>query len=359
MSSVSFIMFFILIIPVIIIFALVMASREENDNMQNKHNAKYAFYYLLSFAALIFVGVSVGMIVYGIIDKTVPDALTSYMGSYDAQLKFAISALIIATPIFYLLSNLILKGLRKGEIEKDSGVRRWLTYFILLVSSLIILGVLISVINSFLSGELTSRFILKAITVFIISGAAFSFYFYDIRRDDLMKKDVVIRIFSIISLILIIAAFIAAFFFVESPKTARARRLDQIVANNISSLESGVNSYYDVSKKLPDNLDELKTVSNVYIDPNSLIDPETRVMIVYKKTGDKSFEFCATFRTDSTKDSDGNGGVNYAMPSGIGTSNHGAGYQCIKGNLWSVIKAEPVVITPVATSTINVNAPAK
>jgi len=327
--------------------------------MQNKFNAKYAFFYLLSFAALIFVGVSVGMIIYSIIDKTVPDALNSYMGSYDAQLKFAISALIIATPIFYFLTGLIIKGLRKGEIEKDSGIRRWLTYFILLVSSLIILGVLISVINSFLSGELTSRFVLKAITVFVISATVFSFYFYDIKREDLIKKDLVIRIFFIISLVLISAAFIAAFFFVESPKTARARRLDQIVVNNISSLESGVNSYYEVYKKLPNNLDELKTVSNIYIDPNSLIDPETRAMIVYNKTGDKSFEFCATFRTDSTKDSDGNGGVTYATPSGIGASNHGVGYQCLKGNLWSVIKAEPVVITPVASSSVNTNAPAK
>ena len=318
--------------------------------MQNKFNAKYAFYYLLSFAALIFVGVSVGMIVYSTINKTVPDALNSFIGSYDAQLKFAISALIIATPIFYFLSSLIIKGLRKGEIEKDSGVRRWLTYFILLVSSLIILGVLISVINSFLSGELTSRFILKAITVFVISASAFSFYFYDIKREDLVKKDLVIRIFFIISLILIVTAFIAAFFFVESPKTARARRLDQIVVNNISSLENSVNTYYDANKKLPDNLDALKNINNIYLDPATLTDPETHQAIIYQKLNETNFQFCATFRLDSTKDNNVNGGIDYSVPGAISSNSHGAGYQCIKGNLWSVVKAAPV-ITPVINAT--------
>ena len=130
--------------------------------MSNKQNAKYAFYYLLSLVALVFMALAVGMIAFSIIDKTLPDVLNSTNGNFDGTLRFAISALLIATPIFYFLFSLILRGLKKEEILKDSGVRRWLTYFTLLVSSLIILGVFISVINSFLAGDLTSQFILKA-----------------------------------------------------------------------------------------------------------------------------------------------------------------------------------------------------
>ncbi|MFZ4631829.1 MAG: DUF5671 domain-containing protein [Patescibacteria group bacterium] len=315
--------------------------------MNNKQNAKYAFYYLLSLVALIFVSISVGMIVYSIIDKTVPDALYIYYGNYDGQLKFAISALIIATPIFYFLSSLILRGLKKGDLEKDSGVRRWLTYFILLVSSVIILGTLISVINNFLSGELTSRFILKALTVFIISASSFSFYFYDIKREDLIKKDLVIRLFFIISLALVVAAFIAAFFFVESPKNARNRLLDEKVINNISNLENSVNSYYESYKKLPDNLEALKTGKNFYLDNFSLVDPETKQAIVYQKVSETEFKFCATFRTDSRKDSSGRDVATpyQVYPSSPGDKNHAAGYQCVPGNLWSVIKAEPATTT--------------
>ena len=318
--------------------------------MNNKQNAKYAFYYLLSLVALIFVAVSVGMIVYSIIDINVPDALNSYFTNHDGQLKFGISALMIATPIYYIISGLIFKGLKKEEMEKESGIRRWLTYFIILVSSVIILGTLVGTINNFLSGELTSRFILKAITIFLISASVFSFYFYDIKREDVLKKDLVIRLFFFISLALIIAAFISAFFFVESPKTARARRLDDIVVSNISSLESMVNSYYERYKKLPDNLEAVKGEKDMYYNAASFVDPETNQAIVYQKLNDKDFQFCATFRTDSTKPENGRDAKMYAMPTGLGANDHAAGYQCIKGNLWSVVKAEPT-IKEIATST--------
>jgi uncharacterized protein YpmS len=287
------------------------------------------------------------MIMYSIIDKTVPDALSTFVGNYDSQLKFAISALIIATPIFYILSSLIFKGLRKEEIEKDSGVRRWLTYFIILVSSLIILGVFIATINNFLSGELTSRFILKAITIFFLSATVFSFYFYDIKREDLRKKDLVTKLFFFISLGLILAAFIAAFFFVESPKTARARRLDQIVVNNISNLESLVNSYYDRYKKLPDNLEAVKAEKDIYLDPNTLIDPETKQAIVYQKLGEKDFQFCANFRLDSVRDNNGAYPLAVSYPTYPGDKNHAAGYQCLKGNLWSLVKTAPAEAAPI------------
>jgi len=299
--------------------------------MSTNHNAKYAFYYLLSLTGLIFVALSVGMILFGIIDKTIPDAL-NYGGSYDGQLKFAISALFIATPIYYFIFCLINRGLKKEEIAKDSGVRRWLTYFTLLVSALIILGVFIGVINSFLSGSLTSQFILKALSVFVIAAAVFSFYFYDIKREAVTKPDRVMKIFFWASLIIVVAAFIAAWFFVESPKVARDRRLDQALSNNISNLENAVNNYYDRNKKLPDNLEALKNEPNNYLTDANFVDPETKAPIIYQKSGDKTFEFCATFRTDSAQS---NNGMTIAVyPRGI--NNHAAGYQCLPGTLYVV-----------------------
>jgi len=303
--------------------------------MTNTQNAKYAFYYLLSLVALIFMALSVGMIIFSIIDKVIPDALNYSGGNYDGQLKFAISAILIATPIYYLILNLIYRGLRKEEISKDSGIRRWLTYFTILVSSLIILGVFISTINNFLSGDLTSQFILKALTIFVEAAVVFSFYFYDIKRQDLIAKDKIVKIFLWASLALVVAAFIASWFFVESPKTARARRLDQAVVNNIYSLESAVNSYFDRYKKLPDNLEAIQAEKDISLSTNTLVDPETKSPIVYQKLGDKDFQFCATFRTDSTTI---NGSYPVSYPSD-NKNNHAAGYQCLKGTLWAVANA--------------------
>jgi len=337
----GFISFFIFLpLLALLIFLIVLATQKGNNNMNNKYDAKYVFYYLLSLVALIFTAFSVGLVVFSIIDKTIPDALNAYYnGNVDGSLKFAISALFIAAPIFYLISSLIAKGLRKGELEKESGLRRWLTYFILLVSSLVILGVFISVINNFLSGELSSRFALKALTVFILSALPFSFYFYDIRRANPEQPDKIVKIFFYVTLVLVLVAFIAAWFFVESPKTARARRLDQNLIQNIANIENAVNNYYERNKKLPDSLNDLQAGQGIYLDKNSLSDPETKVLIVYQKSGDKDFSLCATFRVSSLASDQGK-----SVPYGgdMYSREHEAGYQCLPGNLYTAIKAAPL-----------------
>ena len=304
--------------------------------MTNHINAKYAFYFLLSLVALLFVSISVGMIAFGIIDKSIADALVGSSYSNDGQLKFAIASLIIATPIFYIISNLINRGLKKGELDKESWIRRWLTYFILLVSSIVLLGVFISVILNFLNGELTSRSILKALTMFVIAGIIFSYYFFENRREDVTKKSLTIKLFFIGSLALVIIAFVSAWFFVESPVNARNRRLDQKLINNISNLEGSINSYLSSEEKLPENLDQLANNENFYLNKNILIDPETKAPIEYKKLSEKSFELCANFRTDNRKDE-----IFYSNKS------HDTGYQCLKGNIYDSKFKDTVVAEPV------------
>jgi hypothetical protein len=324
-----FLIIALITLPAVMIIFLVIASAEENNNMSHKTNAKYAFYYLLSLVALVFTALSTGMIIFSIIDKSVTDAITQYGGMYDGPLKFAISALLIAAPIFYILSRLIIKGLRDGELDKESAIRRWLTYFIILVSSLIILGVFIGVMNNFLSGELTLRFILKALTVLVISGGVCSYYFYDLKRDAAANNDPIIRIFLFASLAVVIAAFIAAWFFVESPQTARERRLDQVVVSNIYSLESAVNQYYERNQRLPESLDELRE-GGVYLNEQALIDPESKEKIEYRKLSEESYEFCATFRLASDS------GIDRPYPIYSGDNKyHEAGYQCVPGTLYN------------------------
>jgi hypothetical protein len=336
--------FIILPLPALLIISIILAIRDGNHKyMDNKHNAKYAFYYLLSLAALIFMALSFGMIIFSIIDKTIPDVLNSYGGGVDSRLKFAISALFIAAPIFYFISRLIHKGIHKGELEKESGIRRWLTYFIILVSSLTILGVFIGVINNFLSGELTSRFIFKALTMLVISGVTFSFYFYDIKRENPDQPDKVVKIFFFATLVLVVATFVAAWFFVESPKLARNRRLDQVLIQNIYSIEGIVNNYYDQHKKLPADLAELQADDNFYLSSAVLLDPETKTPLVYNKLSDQEFELCATFRTSSF-DEEARKNSSYTGMD-MNNKNHFIGYQCLRGNLYiaKTLEAQKVI----------------
>lgn len=334
--------FMTVILSLIFLAFLVLAiSLNKNNSNNMNNNAKYAFYYLLSLVALIFTAISVGMVAFGIINYTVFDTLTSRNGVSDS-LKFAISALLIATPIFFVTQSLINRGLRKGELDKESGVRRWLTYFILLVSSVTMLGVFIGVINNFLAGEFTINFILKAISMLLISATVFSFYLYDIKRENVVEKNLIMKIFFLASLSVIVIAFVAAWFFIESPAVTRAKRLDQNLINNINTLENAVNSYNEKYKKLPENLEEVKNNRDMYLDAMSFVDRETGAPIDYKKTSDKTFEFCATFRTDN-KNIDPLKDTTYHDPTKI----HEKGYQCLTNTVWSeqkTIEAKPVLV---------------
>ncbi len=224
--------------------------------------------------------------------------------------------------------------MKKGELDKESGIRRWLTYFILLVSSLVLLGVFIGVVNNFLSGELTSRSILKALSMFIISGAIFSYYLYEIKRENFSGKMIAMKAFLFGSLVLVVAAFVSAWFFVESPKMARNRRLDQNLVNNISNIEGTVNSYLNIHNQLPENLNQLKSDSNLYLSDTSLLDPETKMPIEYKKNSATDFQLCATFRTDNREP------VFQGLYPTPGDKTHPVGYHCFKGIIFDTEKAK-------------------
>jgi vacuolar-type H+-ATPase subunit I/STV1 len=212
---------------------------------------------------------------------------------------------------------------------------------------LIILGVFIGVINNFLSGELSARFILKALAMFLISGLVFSYYFYDVKREEFGAKKKINCLFFSLSLLFVLGAFISAWFFVESPREARMRRLDQIVVNNINSLENAVNSFYSEEKRLPENLSELKDEGHIY-DRNSLFDPESGKEIEYKKINEQDFEFCAEFRLASNPTDVKGRAITgpYNMPN---SDDHELGYDCLKGDLWAeekidIIKAKETVL---------------
>ncbi len=300
--------------------------------MNEQHSAKYSFYYLLSLVSLIFIGISVGLVAFGIINKSVIDPLSnSYYRNYDSSLRFAISAILIATPIYYYSLFLIKQGFKKNEISSDSSIRKWLTYFIILVSSLIILGVFISVMNNFLSGGLSLKFILQALSVFIISALVFSFYFYDVKSDFKEDKKIREKIFLSISLLLIVSAFVSAWFFIESPKQIRARKIDGLLLNRISTLESFVNDYYSTFGTLPENMTDLKTArSRYFMDENHFINPNNGEEIVYNKINKDQFEFCASFETNSFTENKRSGVVYPAMIN----RDHEAGYNCLAGSLW-------------------------
>ena len=298
------------------------------EQKTNDHSAKFAFFYILSLAALIFTSLSTGMVIFQIINKYIPDPIGRFGEGFSSDLlRFAIAALIVAAPLFFLTSRQIYKNLFKGVLAKDAGVRKSLTYLILLVSSFIIMGWFIGLINNYLGGELTIKFILKAIASVVISAIAFTFYLYDIRRDKVVgQKDNVIKMYFYGSLIIIIAAFASALLIVESPKQARDRKLDNAILEDFSTISNGLNNYYSDNQKLPATLEELK-FEVLFMTEDNLRDPDTSQAYEYIVMGDKKYQLCAVFRTSNVDYQDVN--IQFYRE----TWPHKAGKQCIEKSI--------------------------
>ena len=280
---------------------IILINKYMETTNHNSQAAKFAFFYMLSLVALIFMSLASGMIIFQIINKHIPDVLEQFRGRFsDSQLKFAISALVISAPIFYFTIREIYKNLFTGALNKDSGIRKWLTYLILLVSSVVMIGWMIGTLNSFLDGELTTKFLLKAITAIGIAAAIFSFYFYDIKREEIVgKKDKIISLYFYLSLLVIIAAFVGALFVVESPSATRNRKMDEKIIRNFNQIDSAINNYYNENEKLPISMEVLQEEFN-YINDKDLIDPISKEKYEYNVIENRKYELCTVFRTSNS-----------------------------------------------------------
>ena len=307
---------------------------------QKNNSAKFAFFYILSLIALVFVAISAGMIIFQVINKEILDILNEYSGRYsDNQMRFAISAIVISTPIYYITAKQIYKNLFTGELNKESGIRKWLTYLILLVAIIVMISWLIAILNGFLGGELTAKFILKAVTALVIAGIVFSFYLYDIKRDRVEGyKDKVVGIYFWASLVLIIAIFVTALFNVDSPGLSRNRKIDEQIVNNLQQIDSGVYDYYHNNEKLPATLEELRAEFK-YIADDEIVNPVDKVEYEYKVIDEDEYEVCTTFLTSNMDEEDFTGRFTTHDKAWW----HEEGYQCIKQRV--IVKdLEPVRI---------------
>jgi hypothetical protein len=164
------------------------------------------------------------------------------------------------------------------------------------------LGWVIGIINSFLDGELTARFALKAATAISIAGLIFSFYFYDIRREEVAgRHNKVLRVYFIGAIALVLAVFTASLFFVETPTETRNRKIDIQVLNDFSVIQSAMRDYYDQKQSLPENLDELAD-EVVFLADENLGHPASGENYEYQPGEGNEFKLCAEFLTSNRED---------------------------------------------------------
>lgn len=153
---------------------------------QSYLSAREAFFYLLFFILLGVVSFNLGSLLFALIDTFVPDKAAPYgiRGGASYQMRSAMAGLIVGAPIFFWLARILLKARRQNPALQRSRIRKWLIYLSLVIAGIVLVADAISLVYNFLSGELTLRFVLKALVVGSIAGAIFGYFIINAERDE-------------------------------------------------------------------------------------------------------------------------------------------------------------------------------
>jgi uncharacterized protein DUF5671 len=148
-------------------------------------SAREAFMYLLLFTTLYVVAFNLGTLLFQFINRAFPDPASSLPETYLREsIRFSVSALIVALPVFLYMSRLTNSATNLDASKRTSPIRRWLTYLTLFVAACVLIGDFTSLVYSLLGGELSVRFVLKVLTVGVIAGTVFWYYLSDLRFDE-------------------------------------------------------------------------------------------------------------------------------------------------------------------------------
>ncbi len=311
-----------------------------------------------SFIALGVVATALGTLYYQVVDNYFPDPLIIRYGGIDVSpeaIHYAIAALLITFPIYILSVRLWFKRFRDDEEKLETRLTKWFTYLVLLVSAITIVGDLITALFYFLQGEITPRFFLKALTILVIAGIIFCFYFLE-RKKIQYHKDIPRRTFQLLGRIvsgLVIIAIVLGFVVGGLPNTARKQAFDTQRTDDLRAIASCVANFGANQKRLPDTLAQLSQNSQYAYCSGNMSDPETGVSYEYRvvtpsmvESGvrEGEFELCANFALasdNSTKTTPHNSSLDkWAL--------HGVGRSCNreKVNLETYALTSPTDITP-------------
>lgn len=261
---------------------------------------RVAFYVLMAFVTLYITLFSMGGTLFLLIERWLPD-VTDYALGFDGSIRNFLAALIVALPAYLLTNHLFAKSAQVNPSIRKSGTWKWLTYITLFIAACIVLGNLITLVYNLLNGEITLRFILKVMTLFVLAGGTFAYYFWDAREDNTESSSNAILIpriymYSLLGLGLVI--IITGLSVTASPATAKKMRQDAIRIEHLRSIKMAVDTYGQAhNHALPTQLINNVADFNFVTFP---VDPITNQAYEYHRgnTTD-TYEICGTFEATS------------------------------------------------------------
>ncbi len=313
-----------------------MENTQTPVSVSSKTTPRDFFLWLGAIVALYGSVTSLISLLFEYINYSFPDALAGYGDPYGGAVRLSMAALIVLVPTMVVLFRLILGTIVAEPGKAHIWVRRWALVLTLFIATAAILIDLVTLINTFLGGEITIRFGLKVAVVLLVAAGVFMHFLADMKGywiANKKKADVV----GIAIGVLALAVVVAGFFIIGTPSHVRDLKLDAQKVNDLTSIQYQVVNYYQQKRALPAKIEDLQDPLSGYTLP---VDPEQGLSYSYEATAKLTFKLCATFNalTPETagQGSYGSGGRDIAVsyPSVIGIKGtednwkHGVGETC-------------------------------
>ncbi|MCH8889010.1 hypothetical protein IID26_01110 [Patescibacteria group bacterium] len=289
-----------------------------------KMTPKDFFLYVGVMITLYISAVSLLVLWFQYINLLFPSTLNSFVDPFSGAIRSSMAALIIVFPLFIYLSRYVNREIRRDSRKSDLGIRRWLIYLTLFIGGATVAIDLIVLVNTFLGGDLTTRFILKVLSIFVVIGGGFSYYFYDL-KGRWAGNPKAARSVSIAVALVVFISIVGGFFITGSPASQRELRIDRERVSDLQNIQWQIVDHWQSKEVLPKTLTDLEDSITGYVAPN---DPETREAYTYRVTGARSFALCAEFNLESSGKSES---LRYPQFSTEGTSwAHSEGETCFE-----------------------------
>ena len=237
-------------------------------------------------------------LIFDYITAAFPDPVRDMYGYYDpyfGNISYETASLIVLTPVFLILMRVIRRDIATDASRNETWVRRWALFLTLFVAGATVVIDLIVLITTFLQGEeLTTGFLLKVLTVLLVSGAGFLHFLADMRGYWTANPSRA-RMVNWAVGALVLATIIAGFFIIGTPQELRKMKQDDRRVQDLQNLQWQIVNYWQQKETLPTSLEQL-------LDPISgatiPVDPVTGESYTYERTGNQAFKLCATFAAE-------------------------------------------------------------
>ncbi len=259
-----------------------------------KQTPKNFILQLGSLIALYVTITSILILIFNVTNLAFPDA-TAYYGEDNGArqaVRTSIALLLVFFPTYLIFTRLSNQDRRKHTNGTYSVFAKWLVYLSILGGILILLGDMVTLINYFLNGEITTRFLIKVGALVIVVGLTLWYYILDV-RDYFKNKTYIAFYFGTGATILISTSLLYGYTYIETPSEVRQIRLDERQVNDLRDIYWKISEAYRATQTLPVSIEEL------YQNQKLPTAPDGRPAYTYNILDEKTFELCATFVANS------------------------------------------------------------